>query len=168
MRRFICIILFTCLPAILYAEENLVENGDFEQGKKHWEGDKEIVFETPREVNRICKIKVSGSSSEFHQKFYVTGFNHLTVRFRVKASRGYKGEGINIKIAQQDGGSISVRRSLEPNNEWTVMEQEFRNTVGKSKRAVLHLIINRGTGGSVSFDDIEVVGSKFLTSNRDL
>lgn len=138
--------------------KNLIGNGDFEDGGAKWRGDKNVVLETSKSKNNICKIKTDKTKTiSFYQEIKTSKIKKFTLKFRVKKSRDYKALGnseLTINIKRKNGGSGSGR-SLPRNDKWNEVEYSIGESyVQGEPRITVVFEVEPAQSGSISFDDI--------------
>jgi len=135
-------------------QKNLVKNGDFEDGTAGWRGDVNIVFETPEETNKVCRIEVDKERSvKFYQEINIWKMEYVKVKLRVHASADFVQEknraGCFVGLGSHGSG-----KPLKTG--WNEMEYTLDNRDDED-RLDLYISVERGRSGTLSFDDIEVV-----------
>ncbi len=149
---------FALLSFASNTQNNLIKNGDFEKDSTGWRGDENIVFYTPAETNKICRIVIDKEEIiEFHQKIKTSKMTGLTIRFKMKKSIDYKGEGLQIKFERGDGSGSGMSRTLPYNNEWNDIEWNANGVVREESQIKVVFMVKPGQSGTLSFDDIEIV-----------
>ena len=145
----IYIIILTCL-SIAAAGKNLLINGDFEKGRNRWSGDLELSMEGD---NKICKLELEDDEDvSFYQKISILDVKEITLRYKVKTSADYKGEGIGLRF--ESTGTMVTSRQAPNDNEWHLVKLTYSNSYNW-KRIKVIFIAKKGVG-TIYFDDIEV------------
>lgn len=157
MKKYLAIVSCVGLALTAFAgKKNLIKNGDFEHGSDWWKGDANIVFETQDKTNRICKINVSPDKKyKFYQHISTSKMDRLKIRFRVKKSSDYKGNGYWIECNTDKGGS-GYGQYPPRNNKWNVVEVRMGDVVEGAYHVDITIAVKKAESGSLSFDDIEV------------
>jgi hypothetical protein len=154
-----CTILFClssslCFPA-QSVNENLIVNGDFEDGSTGWRGDENVVPETPDAANMICRIMSNEEGiAEFHQTIKTFRMEQIKVKFRVRKSADHSGSEWLVGI--REGSSTSGRSTPLRNDDWNSIEYTMPLNP-KNSRTTLVFQVKPGQRGYICFDDIEVV-----------
>ena len=147
------------------AAVNLVKNGDFQKGTSGWRGDRKVIPEPSNSKNNICAVKIDAEETQtFSQKIKTRGIEALVVRFRLKKSEDYNGEGLSIWFDPGDGTTSGTGCLLPKTTDWKELEYSMGHVVRGVSRGTLLFKVKKGTSGSLFFDDIVVI-DKALAKN---
>jgi hypothetical protein len=161
-RKLILVLLMVVTFSwIVYAEDNLIGNGDFSAGIGKWIGDRKI--ETI-DGNQVAVIEAGSNTKKFQQSFNGRGLKAVEITLRYKASEDYKGKGFQLQIFREGADmddwtfrnvTFDKLKSGETKSDWKTLKWTFN----KFKRdGYYSLKIEAQPGqGKLYFDDILVV-----------
>lgn len=154
MIRHVLIPLLFC--SALQAE-NLIENGDFESGRKDWKGDRDIKYETEEEKNKVLYFEVDDKPQEVDQEFDAEDYRIFTVTYRVRATDDYEGLGYQIRFVRDSGGSTFYDRSVKAGADWKNEKITYKAMKESDDLKLRVTVIDYDDGeGAILFDDFVV------------
>lgn len=157
LKNVIATVLFFLGIVLGYSQEtNLIDNGDFTDGKRSWDGD--VKFDSEAE-NRNGQIKVDDKKiRSFQQKFKTKDVKDMVIKFKYKTSDNYKGRGFTVHIVLPSSSSVYYTIDVTANSKWDEFSKKF-GELNDADFITLLIKVNEGEG-EIYFDDFTVVAVK--------
>jgi hypothetical protein len=157
---FLLTILFLGGAAIAAEQENLLRNGNFNEGIAVWLGDRKIEED---DGNKVAVVLLEESrdlgkkrSKSFRQSIRRSGTKEVQTTFRYKASQDYKGQGFEVRLyVEGEGYDADHWRyfKVKPakKGEWLKFKGNF-NKFNKRGSYRFEIVVSPGEG-KLYFDD---------------
>ncbi|MBC2603448.1 hypothetical protein [Puniceicoccus vermicola] len=148
-------LLFLFLFSSALQAENLIDNGDFESGRKDWKGDRDIEYETDAETNKVLYFEVDDKPQEIEQEFDAEDYRVFTVTYRVRATDDYQGLGYQIRFVRDSGSSTFYDRSVKAGADWKKEKITYKAVKDSDDLKLRITVIDDDDGeGAILFDDV--------------
>ena len=143
--------LCTLCSSNLLAADKWIENGDFEEGGRHWRGKgKDVTLE---DGNRVWQIDADEEKLRVYQDFRHTDAPRVTIRCRARALEGYKGGGIRLSVGNVEVQTGSyLQYTLQPFGTWVDCSITVPFNPASERREVR--ITTQPGEGKIQIDDV--------------
>ncbi len=154
MKKLLWIIIFCLVGITSFSAENLIENGDFENKTRKWDGDldDEVIDE-----NGVAVVELEESQDTIlWQRVELDDDTfELEVKLKYKPGMDYKGRGFRILFERPDTSYTYRDIAVKQNHAWQDVEWKFTN-IKKAARMKFRIEVRPGEG-TIYFDDVRIV-----------
>jgi len=136
-----------------FADENLLNNGDFSKGMVSWKGDFKVVDEGDGPVAAVSLDR--RKPLELEQTVNVSDLSAVRVTLRYKTTPDFKGSSMSIGFAFRDRSAHYLIHQVKPGETWQTVSWTSNDLRGQ-KKATLRVEFKPGSG-ILYIDDVELV-----------